>query len=272
MGTKVAVVGLGYVGLPLVHHLSTSGIQVSGYDIDSKKIKSLKSGTSYIGDVSDSDLRALQGVVFSEDPAVLRGASLISICVHTPIDAKQNPDYGPMISAIQTVRAHADAGSIVVIESTVGPGFTSAMAQTQLSDFGVVFSPERVDPSNTEFPIHQIPKVAGSDDADVYARFEEIYGRAFTLYRMPNSTSAELVKLLENTFRAVNLGFIHEFDRICRGFDVDTRGGRRRSGDKAFRVYALLSKRGCWGSLYPCRSVLLIARARVCVHPGCARY
>ena len=259
MSAIVAVVGLGYVGLPLVHTLSKAGFFVRGFDIDVRKIERLRAGESYIEDISDEDIRSLRGVEFDSDPSILKEATFISVCVPTPINGKQEPDYGPMLSALGMVRDHAAKGSIVVIESTVGPGFSKRISSTLLQGFGVVFSPERVDPSNSDFTIQDIPKVAGSDCPLVYARFEEVYSKAFTLHKMPDTKSAELVKLLENTFRAVNLGFIHEFDDMCRDLGVDTRGVVSAASTKPFGFMPFYPSVGVGGHCIPVDPYYLLA-------------
>lgn len=257
----IGVVGLGYVGLPFLVKFAEAGFKVKGYDIDESKVMQLKAGFSYIGDVDSEALKRLNPnyVEFSSDPSILRDCELIAICVPTPVNANKSPNYEPMISAANTVAQFAAEGAIVVLESTVGPGFTKVCKEGWLRKYRVIFSPERVDPSNKDFSIEGIPKVVGCDNDETYSEFEEVYGQVFKLHRVSSTTTAELVKLLENTFRAMNLAFIHEFETICENFSVNAREVIDAASTKPFGFMPFYPGVGVGGHCIPVDPHYLLA-------------
>ena len=188
--SKLGVVGLGYVGLPLAMEFSRAGIPVVGVDVDGRKIRSLQKGESYIGDVPAIDLKqATDSGLFqaTSDFRELRDATAISICVPTPLGKSQDPDVSFVVSATEYVADVLVAGQTVILESTVYPGATEEIVAPILErggmkagkDFFLAFSPERIDPGNTEYPPASIPKVVGGINEESTERAVDIYSKVF---------------------------------------------------------------------------------------------
>jgi UDP-N-acetyl-D-glucosamine dehydrogenase len=226
----VAVVGLGYVGLPLLVAAGAEGFGVIGVDVDPAKIRSLRDRRSYVGDVSDEELTGLAQVQFSTDHRVLVAADVIVIAVPTPLR-----DGGPDLSMVRTAAEHVAQvlrpGQLVVLESTTYPGTTEDLVQPILEtgdlvagfDFALAYSPERIDPGNEEFDFRSIPRIVGGltpESTGVAALF---YGQLVDKVVAVNSCrAAELAKLLENTFRHVNIALVNELAMICHQMGIDT--------------------------------------------------
>jgi UDP-N-acetyl-D-glucosamine dehydrogenase len=228
-----AVIGLGYVGLPLALEIASAGFDVVGIDVDPNKIASLKAGRSYIGDVSDktiADATQTGRFVATSDFAALRDVDTVSICVPTPLSKSRDPDISFILSATEKIRKHLHAGQLIVLESTTYPGTTNELILPELEssglrvgrDFFLAFSPERIDPGNTSFNTHNTPKIVGgiTEECTEIAR---IFYSQFIERIVPvsNTKSAELVKLLENTFRSVNIGMVNELALMCDVLGVD---------------------------------------------------
>jgi UDP-N-acetyl-D-glucosamine dehydrogenase len=230
---KLGVIGLGYVGLPLVVEMAQSGFSVTGIDIDGSKVESVNAGISYVLDVRDESLRPgiLNGTIrATQSLAAVESLDTISICVPTPLRKTKDPDLSYIIAAGEAVRNHLTPGKLIVLESTTYPGTTREVVLPILEksglkvgrDFFLAYSPERVDPGNKAFTTHNIPKVIGG----ITPRCTEI---ATLLYQqfvertVPVSSpeSAEMVKLLENTFRNVNIALANEMARMCRKFHIN---------------------------------------------------
>jgi UDP-N-acetyl-D-glucosamine dehydrogenase len=230
---RVGVVGLGYVGLPLAVELARSGFHVVGIDLDSRKVASLLAGRSYIADVPSSELSALIAsgrLGATTDFAAVRDLDSISICVPTPLRKTKDPDLSYIISATQQIAAYLRSGTLVILESTTYPGTTEELVQPLLeagglkagTDFFLAFSPERVDPGNPTFNTRNVPKVVGGVTPDCGRLATALYGVAVDRTVPVSSTRvAEMVKLLENTFRAVNIGLVNELALMCDRLQID---------------------------------------------------
>ena len=229
----LAVVGLGYVGLPLSLEMARAGFKVTGIDVDASKVKALNSGKSYIGDVSDAQLKEQRDAGrfnASSDFSVIKTVDAISICVPTPLGKTKDPDISFIISAAEQIQAHCKPGLLVVLESTTYPGTTvevmlprlNAKGQKVGEDFFLAFSPERVDPGNPKYNTHNTPKIVGGvtkDCTDLAGKLYESFIER--VIRVSSTEAAEMVKLLENTFRSVNIGLVNEVAIMCDKLQLD---------------------------------------------------
>ena len=228
-----AVIGLGYVGLPLAMEITAAGFDVIGIDLDSSKIDILKQGRSYILDVSEKNIGdTIQSGKFkpTSDFSVLANADTVSICVPTPLSKSRDPDISFILSATEEIRKYLHRDQLIVLESTTYPGTTDELIVPELetsglrvgSDFYVAYSPERIDPGNATFTTRNTPKIVGG----VTPRCTEIarlFYSQFIDQVVPVSSTkcAEMVKLLENTFRSVNIGMVNELALMCDLLGVD---------------------------------------------------
>jgi UDP-N-acetyl-D-glucosamine dehydrogenase len=231
-GTTVGVVGLGYVGLPLALAMVKAGYHVVGVDINDERVETLRRGESYVTDVSDETVAEVVGEQFrsTTDYTSLSDATGVSICVPTPLRKTGQPDISYIVDATERLADTLEPDSTVVLESTVYPGATEEVVAPTLIDNGhevgedifVAFSPERIDPGNEEYGTTDIPKVFGGITEACGDRAEALYGPVFDqLVRVDSAAEAELVKLLENTFRSVNIALINEMATIAHELDVD---------------------------------------------------
>ena len=225
----VAVVGLGYVGLPLAVGLSHAGYPVIGFDTDPGKIDALRDGRSYIVDVSDSEVAGLDDVELSADPAILRRADIVSICVPTPL-ADNAPDLSMVREAAERISEHLLPGRLVILESTTYPGTTEEEIRPILEksglqlgvDFCLAYSPERIDPGQQVHRLENTPKiVSGVTDRcrELATSFYSMFVREVVATSTPRE--AEMAKLVENTFRQVNIALVNELAILARELGVD---------------------------------------------------
>jgi UDP-N-acetyl-D-glucosamine dehydrogenase len=230
---RIGVVGLGYVGLPLAVELAKAGFHATGIDLDHRKVQAINEGRSYIPDVSNSDVAALHTagrLDASTDFSVVRDLDTINICVPTPLRKTKDPDMSYIVSAVEGIAKHLHPGMLIVLESTTYPGTTDEVVQPMLEatglkagvDFFLAFSPERVDPGNPTFQTHNVPKVVGGFTATCSLLARELYASAIeTIVPVSSTRVAEMVKLLENTFRAVNIGLVNELALMCDRMNID---------------------------------------------------
>ena len=230
---RVGVVGLGYVGLPLLVEFARSGYEVVGFDLDPVKVETVMAGASYIPDVPTSavaSLRAQGRLSATTDFSRLATIDTVNICVPTPLRKTKDPDMSYVVSAVETIAAYLHPGMLVILESTTYPGTTDELVRPILErggllagrDFFLAFSPERVDPGNPRFNTHNVPKVVGGITADCSALAGELYGAAIErVVPVSSPRVAEMVKLLENTFRAVNIGLVNEIALMCDTLGID---------------------------------------------------
>jgi UDP-N-acetyl-D-glucosamine dehydrogenase len=229
----VGVIGLGYVGLPLAVEFAGAGFTVVGFDVDIAKVNAINAGRSYIPDVATDHLAEVVKsgrLRATADLADLAGMDVIDICVPTPLRKTKDPDLSYVVKAVESVAKVLRAGQLVILESTTYPGTTDEVVQPMLEsgglvaerDFFLAFSPERVDPGNAQFTTKSIPKVVGGIGPASTAAASAFYGSVLTTVVPVSSTRvAEMVKLLENTFRAVNIGLVNELALMSRKMEID---------------------------------------------------
>jgi len=230
---RAGVVGLGYVGLPLAVELAKAGFHATGIDLDERKVQSVNDGRSYIPDVATADVQALhaKGLLdATTDFAVVKDLDTINICVPTPLRKTKDPDMSYIVSAVEGIAKYLHPGMLIILESTTYPGTTDEVVQPMLEatglkagvDFYLAFSPERVDPGNPTFQTHNVPKVVGGFTPNCSMLATELYGSAIqTIVPVSSTRVAEMVKLLENTFRAVNIGLVNELALMCDRMNID---------------------------------------------------
>ncbi|MFI6699004.1 nucleotide sugar dehydrogenase [Streptomyces sp. NPDC050509] len=227
----LAVVGLGYAGLPLVVAAARNGMRVAGYDLDAGRVAALAGGTSYVDDISDQEIaEALaSGFTPSSDPEVIAAAAAVTICVPTPL-RDSVPDLSAVLDAVRLVAPRLRPGGLVVLESTTYPGTTCDIvlpllaqgSRTVGEDFLLAFSPERIDPGNPAFGLHNTPKVVGGVTARCAEAATVLYERVVQkVVTVSTPAAAELTKLLENTYRQVNIALVNELAVYCDGLGVD---------------------------------------------------
>jgi len=230
---RVGILGLGYVGLPLAVEFGAAGLKVTGFDLSESKVNSLNRGESYIQDVETARLKALveKGMVeATTDFTRIHDCDALIICVPTPLSKTKDPDLSMVVSATRRIADNMRAGQLVVLESTTYPGTTDELILPMLSekglkvgvDFFLAFSPERVDPGNAKFQTHNTPKVIGGMTPECGDAAKTLYSKAIEKIIVVSSPrAAEMVKLLENTFRSVNIGLVNEVALMCRRLDVN---------------------------------------------------
>jgi len=224
---RVGIVGLGYVGLPLAVEYAKAGFSVTGIDLSESKVSRMNAGDSYVGDIPSSVLGPLveSGKLrATTDFAAVLELDTINICVPTPLRKTKDPDMSYIVSASQEIARHFHAGMLVILESTTYPGTTDELVLPMLSksgltvgsDFFLCFSPERVDPGNPKYQTFNIPKVVGGCTAACTEMGRLFYSQALEHVVPVSSTQvAEMVKLLENTFRMINIGLVNEIATMC---------------------------------------------------------
>ena len=229
----VGVIGLGYVGLPLAVGFAEAGVDVIGFDVDAAKVAGLSAGRSHIEDIpSESVAKLVETGLFeaTTDFERLAACDCISICVPTPLGKSREPDIGYILRALQSVRATLRPGQLIVLESTTWPGTTLEVVAPALQSGGLkvgaeihlAFSPERIDPGNQRYGLRNTPKVVGGATPSCTLAAAALYGLvADRVVTVSNPTAAEMVKLVENTFRAVNIGLVNEMALISARLDVD---------------------------------------------------
>lgn len=229
----VAVVGLGYVGLPLAVELAGAGFSVLGIDVSAERLARVNAGTSYVGDVQSERLAELvaSGRLAAEAPGeVLGRADAVSICVPTPLRKSKDPDISYIVEAARVVAGHLKPGALVILESTTYPGTTEEVILPELArsggrpgeDFFLAFSPERVDPGNPRYNTRNTPKVVGGLTPACTRLARTLYEAAVErVVTVGSPAAAEMVKLLENTFRSVNIGLVNEVAIMCRKLGCD---------------------------------------------------
>ena len=230
---RTGVVGLGYVGLPLAVEFAKSGFHTTGIDLDARKVHAVADGRSYIPDVATADVRSLvdAGTLdATTDFSIVRTLDTINICVPTPLRKTKDPDMSYIVSAVESIAAFLHPGMLIILESTTYPGTTDEVVQPLLEttglkagvDFFLAFSPERVDPGNPTFQTHNVPKVVGGLTPTCSQLAGALYGTAIqTIVPVSSTRVAEMVKLLENTFRAVNIGLVNELALMCDRMNID---------------------------------------------------
>lgn len=226
------IIGIGYVGLPLAREATAAGLSVIGLDADHEVVDGLNHGRSHIDDIADADVVEMldRGFSATADASQLRRARTIVICVPTPLSSDGAPELGPLRTAAASVAQHLQPGTLVILESTTYPGTTEEEVRPILEagglvagrDFGLVFSPERIDPGNQKFGPKNTPKVIGGYTSECADAAEAFYSRFIDrVVRTKGTREAEMAKLLENTYRHINVALVNEMARFCHDLDID---------------------------------------------------
>ncbi len=230
---RMGIIGQGYVGLPLAMVVAETGFDVTGFDVDTDKVAQLNQGSSYIDDVSDEEvaLHLSSGRFRACDTFDdLASMDVISICVPTPLSKTRDPDISYIVAAAREVVTHLRPGQLIVLESTTYPGTTRELVLPLFEESGLevgvdyflCFSPERVDPGNPHFDSRNTPRLVGGITAACCEAGVAMYSSFLeTVVPMSSTQAAEMAKLLENTFRAVNIGLVNEVALMCRKLDLD---------------------------------------------------
>jgi UDP-N-acetyl-D-glucosamine dehydrogenase len=270
----VAVIGLGYVGLPLARAFASQGFRTLALDIDAAKIKSLAAGKSYIDRIPDAAVDELvkAGTLMpSTDYARLAEADAILICVPTPLTRQREPDMSYVVSTVESVAAHLTRGQLIVLESTTYPGTTDELVRPILektglksrSDFHLAFSPEREDPGNPNFNVANTAKVIGADGDEALALAAALYGAIVpNVVPVANAATAEAVKLTENIFRAVNIALVNELKVIFDAMGIDVWDVIEAAKTKPFGFMPFYPGPGLGGHCIPIDPFYLSWKAR----------
>jgi UDP-N-acetyl-D-glucosamine dehydrogenase len=233
MTQHLVVIGLGYVGLPLVQQSIASGLHVTGLDVNKAVVDQLNAGVSHVDDLSDDEVARMLELGFkaTTDPSVLASADVAVICVPTPLSPQGGPDLAAVESATGLVAEHLHEEMLVVLESTTYPGTTEEIVKPALEeasglvcgrDFNLAFSPERVDPGNPSYGIGNTPKVVGGVTSRCTERARDFYARFVdTVVPARGTREAEMAKLLENTYRHINIALVNEMARFCHELEID---------------------------------------------------
>jgi len=270
----IGVIGLGYVGLPLVVEFAVNGLNGIGFEVDQNKADQINAGESYIGDVPSSRVKELvesKRLQATTDFDHLAKCDAIIICVPTPLRKTKEPDVSYILAAAEQIQKRLRRGQLVILESTTYPGTTDEVLlpmfeETRLKldeDFLLAFSPERVDPGNPQFLTHNIPKVVGgvTDNSTEVAAF--LYSQIVNdVHAVTSARVAEAAKLLENTFRAVNIGMANEMARLCYALNIDTWEVIRAAATKPFGFMAFYPGPGIGGHCIPLDPHYLSWKAR----------
>ena len=271
---RAGVIGLGYVGLPLAVELARAGFRVTGIDLDANKVSAVNAGRSYIDDVPTNEVAALRAQERLEATAsvdAVAALDTVNICVPTPLGKAKDPDLSFVVAAAEAVASRLHPGMLIVLESTTYPGTTDELVLPILErtglrvgrDFFLAFSPERVDPGNQQFNTANVPKVIGGVTPDCTTLATELYGAAIqTIVPVSSPRVAEMVKLLENTFRAVNIGLVNELALMCDRMSIDVWEVVRAAATKPFGFMPFYPGPGLGGHCIPIDPFYLSWKAR----------
>jgi len=258
----LVVIGLGYVGLPLAQEACRSGLKVAGLDVNAQVVATLNERRSHVDDLSDADVEVMlaSGFTATTDPTVIAQARAVVICVPTPLAEDGRPDLGPVLSATATVAEHLTTDTLVVLESTTYPGTTEELLRPRLEESGLrvgvdiflAFSPERIDPGNPTYGFRNTPKVVGGSTAACTERAAAFYQSVVDRVVPARGTrEAEMAKLLENTYRHVNIALVNEMARFCHELDIDLWDVIRCASTKPFGFQAFYPGPGVGGHCIP---------------------
>ena len=271
---RVAVIGLGYVGLPLATEFAGREFNVTGFEVDEKKVAEINAGRSYIGDVGSESIKQSVDagrLSATTDFAQLKECDAIIICVPTPLRKTKEPDVSFILAAAEEIKQHLRRGQLIILESTTYPGTTDEVLLPMLEatglkvdeDFLAAFSPERVDPGNPQFKTHNIPKVVGGVTKDSTEVAASLYSQIVDdVHAVSSARVAEAAKLLENTLRAVNIGMANEMARLCYALNIDTWEVIRAAATKPFGFMPFYPGPGIGGHCIPLDPHYLSWKAR----------
>ena len=270
----VGIIGLGYVGLPLAVAFADAGRDVIGLDVSGAKVDAVMAGHSYIEDVAAADVSRLVRdgrLAATTEPASLAACDAVLICVPTPLGPHREPDLGHVIAAAESAIANLAPGALLVLESTTWPGTTrevlapmlAAAGRTVGSDVFLAFSPERVDPGNSRWGVRQTPKVVGGLTAACSARARSLYAQICdTVHLVSTPEAAEMAKIIENTFRAVNIALVNELAILADRMGIDVWEAIEASATKPFGYMPFWPGPGLGGHCIPVDPFYLAWRAR----------
>ena len=270
----VGVIGLGYVGLPLVVEFAANGFKGIGFEVDQTKADKINASVSYIGDVPSSRVKELVSagrLQATTNFDLLSQCDAIIICVPTPLRKTKEPDVSYILAATGEIQKRIRRGQLVILESTTYPGTTDEVLLPMFEevglkldeDFLLAFSPERVDPGNPQFLTHNIPKVVGGVTPDSTEVAAHLYSQIVKdVHGVSSARVAEAAKLLENTFRAVNIGMANEMARLCYALNIDTWEVIRAAATKPFGFMAFYPGPGIGGHCIPLDPHYLSWKAR----------
>jgi UDP-N-acetyl-D-glucosamine dehydrogenase len=270
----LGVIGLGYVGLPLAVEFARAGFRVTGVDVNAERVGRLQRGDSYIIDVPTEELAPLvaQGRIrAATDFGLLRETDTVNICVPTPLRKTKDPDVSFIVAAVERIRETLHPGQLIILESTTYPGTTDELILPMLEetglkagkDFHLAFSPERVDPGNARFTTRNIPKVVGGVTPECTRLAATLYRQTLeTVVEVGSTRVAEMVKLLENTFRSVNIGLVNELALMCRKMNIDVWEVIRGAATKPFGFMPFYPGPGLGGHCIPIDPIYLSWKAR----------
>ncbi len=270
----VGVVGLGYVGLPLIVEFCLKGFRGIGFEVDERKTAEINSGRSYIVDVKGDELKKCVDsgkLTATTDFSELSKCDVIIICVPTPLRKTKDPDMSFIIAAGEQIQKYMRSGQMMILESTTYPGTTDEVLLPMFEqgglkldeDFLLAFSPERVDPGNPQFQTHNIPKVVGGVSNDSTETATLLYSQVVgTVHSVSSARVAEACKLWENTFRAINIGMANEMAKVCNALGIDTWEVVRAAATKPFGFMAFYPGPGIGGHCIPLDPHYLSWKAR----------
>lgn len=262
MSFDLVVIGLGYVGLPLAREAVRAGLSVAGLDASKRIVDGLNAGVSHVDDISSVDVQEMLAAGFraTTSESEVAGARAVVICVPTPLGQDGGPDLGAVVAATHTTATILEPGMLVVLESTTYPGTTEEVLKPLLeesglvcgTDFHLAFSPERIDPGNPVYGMRNTPKVVGGLGAEATRRATELYGRFVdTVVPARGVREAETAKLLENTYRHINIALVNEMARFCHELDIDLWDVIRLARTKPFGFQAFYPGPGVGGHCIP---------------------
>ena len=274
MKNKVAVIGLGYVGLPLAVAASKSGYSVVGIDRSEKRVSEINLGTSTIEDISNIEILSLiddNSLIASSDFSIVRYSEVILICVPTPLTQNHQPDLSMVVNAARSVAKYLSKGSLLILESTVEPGTTRNILVPLLeqgsglerSEFHVAFSPERIDPANKQWGVRNTPKLVAGLTGEACERAIKFYTKFIDqVTRCVSLEVAETAKLLENSFRLVNISFINELSIFCQKLGIDVNDVIKAAASKPYGFMPFYPSIGVGGHCIPVDPLYLANKAR----------
>jgi UDP-N-acetyl-D-glucosamine dehydrogenase len=261
--TRIGVMGLGYVGLPLAVEFAKAGFPVTGFELDGEKVRAVLDGRSYIEDVPQAEIVAMREsgrLHATTDMGELAGCDVINVCVPTPLTKTKDPDFSFMAAAVEEIRKRLRGGQLVILGSTTYPGTTHELFLPLLeasglrvgADFSLAFAPERIDPANKQFKVRNVPKVVGGETplcTDLAVKvFQPVVD---AVVPVSSSQAAEMVKLLENTFRAINIGLANEVALMCDRLGLDVWEVIEAAATKPYGFMKFLPGPGLGGHCIP---------------------
>jgi len=272
---RCGIIGLGYVGLPLALEFARAGFRTTGIDVDRRKVDDIRAGRSYIVDTRDEEIaEQVQAGRFTatDDFSVIADLDTVNICVPTPLRKTKDPDLTHVVSAVAEIRRYLRPGQLVILESTTYPGTTQEVVQPALEatglqvgrDFLLAFSPERIDPGNAHFNTRNIPKVVGGVTAQCTEVAKTLYEQCVErVVTVSSPRVAEMVKLLENTFRSVNIGLVNEIALMSHALGIDVWEVIEAAKTKPFGFMAFYPGPGLGGHCIPIDPFYLSWKAKM---------